>query len=115
MSDPNCNQSEKAGFAVARGWAAFEPRKSWVLVSPGNKIIHLADNRRVLKLLMRKGDRIERAQISPLGVAARKPPTSVPDAAVREAVGERTHRTERPNTVLSKPGAMESKNDQTTQ
>ena len=64
----------RADSPALNGYAAFEPRKSWVLVGPNNRVIHLADNRNMLDALLRKGDRIARAVISPLTEEPRTSP-----------------------------------------
>lgn len=57
--------SAPSGFAAMHG-SAFEPRKSWVLVGPSRRVVHLSDNKKILQALARKGDEILRAQIVPL-------------------------------------------------
>lgn len=44
----------------------FKPRKSFVLVGSNGSIVHLSDNRKMLKKLSQAGDRIERCIIKPL-------------------------------------------------
>ena len=53
--------------------ATFLKRRSWALIGPHNKVIHMADNRQMLKLLFRKGDRIERCEIGPVTTAIEMP------------------------------------------
>lgn len=75
--------------------AGFEPRKSWVLVGPDDRVIHLSDNRKMLVAMLAKGDRIERAQIVPLTETFHAPcsenrePLADRDSSLLVAPGER--------------------------
>ena len=98
MSDPNCNESEKAGFAVAQ-CSAFRCARL-----DGQCAASWCDCERLM-----------RAAIETNGNTASVMLRTRCSYTVAVRAVDWYRDTYSPNTVLSKPCTMESKNDQSTQ